>query len=51
MQSGSCPPSTAFDALLDGTLGPDEEARLAAHLDGCAACRQHLAARTALLAA
>jgi serine/threonine protein kinase len=49
MQPGPCPPPDAFDALLADTLAPDEEGRLAAHLDGCAPCRRQLAARLGTL--
>jgi serine/threonine protein kinase len=50
MQAGSCPLPADFDALLAGTLAPDEERRLAEHLDSCAACRRHLASRLGPLA-
>ncbi len=41
--SSTTHPSSDLSAYLDGALGAAERARVAAHLDGCAGCRRHLA--------
>jgi eukaryotic-like serine/threonine-protein kinase len=42
-----CPPAEQLDALLAGTLGPDETADVSAHVERCKSCRAALEALTA----
>ncbi len=43
----ACADDTALEALVAGTLAPDRERALEAHLGGCAACRSRLDALAA----